>query len=137
VHWQLAEDLPDIMGDADRLEQVVINLLINARDAIEEQESAASAKQIEIATWSTAKRVCFRVCDSGVGIPPAVVTKIFDPFYTTKKVGKGTGLGLSITYGIIKECGGTIRTEESALGGACFVCRFPHIPTLTDKEDSQ
>jgi histidine kinase len=77
-----------------------------------------------------------RVCDSGVGIPPAVVTRIFDPFYTTKKVGKGTGLGLSISYGIIKECGGTIRAEESALGGACFVCRFPHAPVSTGKEGS-
>jgi histidine kinase len=58
--------------------------------------------------------------------------KIFDPFYTTKKVGKGTGLGLSISYGIVKECGGSIRAEESALGGACFVCRFPRIESPDD-----
>jgi histidine kinase len=127
VHWRLAEDLPEIMGDADRLEQVMINLLINARDAIEEGGHAIDRKEIQIATWHTPEQVCFQVCDSGVGITPTAVTKIFDPFYTTKKVGKGTGLGLSISYGIVKECGGTIQTEESALGGACFVCRFPHI----------
>jgi histidine kinase len=137
VRWELSDDLPEIMGDADRLEQVMINLLINARDAIEEQVPAASAREIEIATWYTAKRVCFRVCDSGVGIPPAAVTKIFDPFYTTKKVGKGTGLGLSISYGIVKECGGSIRAEESALGGACFVCRFPHAPAPQSEGDNQ
>jgi histidine kinase len=137
VDWQLTDVLPKIMGDADRLEQVVINLLINARDAIEEQIPAARDKRIEIATWHTAKRVCFRICDSGVGIPPTSVTKIFDPFYTTKKVGKGTGLGLSISYGIVKECRGTIRAEESALGGACFVCRFPRAPALTGEEVSR
>lgn len=125
VNWKLAEDLPDVMGDADRLEQVMINLLINARDAIEEQAPAADHKEIEIATWHTAREAGFRVCDSGVGIPLVAQTKLFDPFYTTKKVGKGTGLGLSISYGIIKECGGSIRAEESALGGACFACRFP------------
>lgn len=125
VDWKLDEALPEIMGDADRLEQVIINLLINARDAIEEQTPNAGHKTIEIATWHTAREVCFRVCDSGVGIPPGTLPKIFDPFYTTKKVGKGTGLGLSISYGIIKECRGRISAEESPLGGACFVCRFP------------
>jgi histidine kinase len=125
VHWQLAEDLPEILGDADRLEQVIINLLINARDAIEERPPDTGSKAIEIASGYTTDQVYFRVCDSGVGIPAAVQAKIFDPFYTTKKVGKGTGLGLSISYGIIKECGGSISAEESDLGGACFVCRFP------------
>ena len=139
VQWNLADDLPQIMGDADRLEQVMINLLINARDAIEEGRPDDDGKQIEIATWQTAKWVCFRVCDSGVGIQPAALPKIFDPFYTTKKVGKGTGLGLSISYGIVKECGGSIRAEASALGGACFVCRFPQIqPTgAADEEASR
>ncbi|MDJ0783242.1 MAG: PAS domain S-box protein [Desulfosarcinaceae bacterium] len=136
VTWQLTEELPDIMGDADRLEQVMINLLINARDAIEEDPTPDRDKAIEIATWHTADQVCCRVCDSGVGIPPAVASKIFDPFYTTKKVGKGTGLGLSISYGIVKECGGTIQAEESALGGACFVCRFPHGETTADEATS-
>jgi histidine kinase len=125
VRWRLAEDLPEILGDADRLEQVIINLLINARDAIEERPPDTGSKAIEIASGHTANQVYFRVCDSGVGISAAVQAKIFDPFYTTKKVGKGTGLGLSISYGIIKECGGSINAEKSDLGGACFVCRFP------------
>jgi histidine kinase len=129
--------LPEILGDADRLEQVIINLLINARDAIEERPPDTGSKAIEIASGYTTDQVYFRVCDSGVGIPAAVQAKIFDPFYTTKKVGKGTGLGLSISYGIIKECGGTIRADGSALGGACFVCRFPHAPTPSGEEGSK
>jgi histidine kinase len=129
VLWQTAADLPEVMGNAGRLEQVFINLLLNARDAIEEKwENAidqAGDKRIVISTAKDAEAVIVTVCDTGSGIPKEIRSKIFEPFYTTKKVGKGTGLGLSISYGIVKECGGKIAAEPSPEGGACFILRFP------------
>jgi histidine kinase len=133
VLWQIAENLPPVMGNAGRLEQVFINLLINARDAIEEKwENAidpAADKRIVISTAREAKEVVVRVCDTGCGIPKELRSRIFEPFYTTKKVGKGTGLGLSISYGILKECGARILAEPDPNGGACFILHFP-IPEI-------
>lgn len=129
VTWQIDPDLPEIMGDAGRLEQVVINLLINARDAIEERWASASGEaaeqRITIASYQENQRAVVRICDSGTGIPGTNMDKIFEPFFTTKKVGQGTGLGLSISYGIVKECGGNIRAHSNVDGGACFVIDFP------------
>ena len=65
------------------------------------------------------------VCDTGTGIPDAIADKIFEPFFTTKEVGKGTGLGLSISYGIVKDCGGTIRIKSTSEAGTCFILTFP------------
>lgn len=129
VEWQIDPDLPEIMGDAGRLEQVVINLLINARDAIEERWASApgeaAIRRITIASFQENQRAVVRICDSGAGIPGANMDKIFEPFFTTKKVGQGTGLGLSISYGIVKECDGNIRAYSNTDGGACFVIDFP------------
>jgi histidine kinase len=129
VLWQTAEDLPLVMGNADRLEQVFINLLINARDAIEEKwenaDEQAGDRRIAISTAKVEKEVIVSVCDTGSGIPKEIRSKIFEPFFTTKKVGKGTGLGLSISYGIVKECGGKIAAEPNPEGGACFILHFP------------
>jgi histidine kinase len=128
VHWDLADDLPKIKADAQRLEQVFINLLINARDAIEEKWRRQGQEQqddcICIQTRCIGRQVICRICDSGIGIPKEVRDKIFEPFYTTKEVGKGTGLGLSISYGIIKDCRGSIRAEPNEPQGACFVMHF-------------
>jgi histidine kinase len=132
VRWELDDDLPLILGDPDRLEQVFINLLINARDAIAMQtadDGSRADKRIVLRTRCEAEQVLAEVCDSGVGIAPNVADKIFEPFFTTKAVGEGTGLGLSISYGIVKDCGGSIRADASAGGGACFTMRFPiHLP---------
>lgn len=129
VVWHTADDLPAIMGDPGRLEQVLINLLINARDAIEERwEDVSSIEGIRTITLTTRVEknvVMAEVCDTGKGIPKKIRSKIFEPFFTTKKVGKGTGLGLSISYGIIKECGGDILTRENEGGGTCFILQFP------------
>jgi histidine kinase len=128
VQWQLAEDLPKIEADPQRLEQVFINLLLNARDAIEEklqgQGHGRDPDYISIATSKTARHVICRICDSGKGIPPGQADKIFEPFFTTKEVGKGTGLGLSISYGIVKEFGGRIKVATNPSGGACFELTF-------------
>lgn len=135
VVWQLQEPLPPINADPSRLEQVFINLLLNARDAIESRwenlptDCDDGNKSIRLWTGIDGPRVACRVCDTGMGIPDNMVDKIFEPFFTTKEVGKGTGLGLSISYGIVNDCGGTIEAVPNVPHGTCFVLRFP----LTDK----
>jgi histidine kinase len=131
VNWQTAPGLPRIMGNPSRLEQVIINLLINARDAIEERTEQMPDQEhlraITLITFRKAKTVTLSVCDTGIGVPEATRSKVFEPFFTTKKVGKGTGLGLSISYSIVKECGGEIDVTGNTNGGACFNLHFPMI----------
>jgi histidine kinase len=129
VEWEIADGLSPVMADAGRLEQVFINLLINARDAIEEKweqhPETAGIGTIRLTSALEEDAVVVRVCDSGTGVPSEIINKVFEPFFTTKKVGKGTGLGLSISYGIIKECGGTIHVLPGDQEGTCFVLTFP------------
>ncbi|MDJ0802987.1 MAG: PAS domain S-box protein [Desulfobacterales bacterium] len=129
VVWDKASDLPTILAEPNRLEQVFVNLFLNARDAIEEKwelhVDAEAAKKIGVATRLEGESVVAEVCDAGDGVPPEMAEKIFEPFFTTKEVGKGTGLGLSISYGIVTELGGEISVRPSPEGGACFVIRFP------------
>jgi histidine kinase len=129
VAWEIDPELPKIDADPGRLEQVFINLLINARDAIEERWGAAEAgpglKHIVIGTRAAGPLVVCEICDTGVGVPAHMTERIFEPFFTTKQAGKGTGLGLSISYGIVKDCRGTIRVRPHPAGGACFVLEFP------------
>lgn len=131
VQWQLADELPKIEANPQRLEQVFINLLLNARDAIEEkwhyQGHSKEPDMITICTYKDNQHVICRICDSGIGIPPDKADKIFEPFFTTKEVGKGTGLGLSISYGIVKECRGQIEVTPDKSGGACFTLTFKAI----------
>jgi len=126
---RLDPDLPKIHADPGRLEQVIINLLVNARDAIEEKRNTRGRRQenekIELITRREKAWIIMEVRDSGTGIPEHLMEKIFEPFFTTKEVGKGTGLGLSISYGIITECGGKIDATNIDGNGACFIMRFP------------
>jgi histidine kinase len=131
VVWEIQESLPRIQADPSRLEQVFINLLLNARDAIASEwgdqppPHENDEKTICLWTGTDDKQVVCRVCDTGTGIPDNIVEKIFEPFFTTKEVGKGTGLGLSISYGIVKECGGSIEAVPNQPHGTCFILRFP------------
>ena len=129
VEREMAEDLPRIKADPGRLEQVFINLLLNARDAIEERAAREGERKIErcisLRTRREGQQVVCEVCDTGVGMSAEVAEKVFQPFFTTKEVGKGTGLGLSISYGIIQDCGGAIRAVARADAGACFEITFP------------
>jgi histidine kinase len=128
-------DLPLVQADASRLEQVFINMLINARDAIEEKWAAAKAagseappaetKRITLKTYAAGGSVVAEIIDTGSGIPTGVREKIFEPFFTTKRVGKGTGLGLSISYGIIQDCGGSINVESEPGKGTRFIIALP------------
>lgn len=129
--WNLEPDLPPILADADRLEQVFINLLINARDAIDEKWQShphqKGEKQITIKTQSDSQWITVTISDTGAGIPDAILERIFEPFFTTKKVGQGTGLGLSISYGIIRDLKGSIRVFSRKDKGASFLIKFPSV----------
>ncbi|MBW2603481.1 MAG: PAS domain S-box protein [Deltaproteobacteria bacterium] len=129
VVWDIDQNLPTIMADPSRLEQVFINLLLNARDAIEEKwwssEPAPGMKKIRLKTKLEGNTVVVDVKDTGIGISNDIADKIFEPFFTTKEVGKGTGLGLSISYGIIKDCHGDIKVSMNEQGETCFRITFP------------
>jgi PAS domain S-box-containing protein len=118
---RLSENLPDVVGDALQLQQVFLNILNNAYDAVRETERPA---RIEIASSLTANSVEVAFRDNGNGVVSP--ERIFDPFFTTKEVGKGTGLGLSICYGIVREHGGEILCQNNTSGpGATFIVRLP------------
>jgi len=120
----LDEGLPDVIGDAHQLQQVFLNILNNAYDAVREVGRPA---RIEIMSTKSGDSVEVSFSDNGNGISHP--DKIFDPFFTTKEVGKGTGLGLSICYGIVKEHGGEILCHNNIGGqGATFIVRLPATP---------
>ena len=125
----LQDDLPKVMADSNRLEQVFINLLINARDSIEEKwkdtDRKDAVKKIFLKTSAIGSNVIIEVRDTGTGIPKNIFDKIFEPFFTSKKVGMGTGLGLSISYGIVQDYYGTIRVKSREGEGATFIIQFP------------
>jgi len=127
--WNIDNNLPMIKADPDRLEQVFVNLILNARDAIEEKwgprENGKDAKKIQFKTSFLNNKVVVEISDTGTGVPEAVADKIFNPFFTTKEVGKGTGIGLSISYSILKDCGGEIHLMPQKDGGARFILTFP------------
>jgi PAS domain S-box-containing protein len=117
----LDEGLPEVIGDAHQLQQVFLNILNNAYDAVHEVNRPA---RIEIMTAGRGETVEVSFCDDGNGISQP--DRIFDPFFTTKEIGKGTGLGLSICYGIVQEHGGEILCHNNSDGpGATFIVRLP------------
>lgn len=128
LHVELQAELPAIFANSNRLEQVVFNLIANARDAIEQMsDTAAKAgrRDIMVRTFSNSKAVVCRVIDTGIGIPADKCEKIFEPFFTTKEVGKGMGLGLAISYGIVRDYGGAITVKARPGGGTSFELKFP------------
>jgi C4-dicarboxylate-specific signal transduction histidine kinase len=129
VTVDLGPEEPVLIGNSIQLEQVFINLLTNARDAV--ADSPRKAILISGRVEPAAVELAF--ADTGHGIPPGLEQRIFDPFFTTKEVGKGTGLGLSITYGIIKEHGGTISVVSAPGEGARFVIQLPRSDTLLEE----
>lgn len=118
---KLHEQLPEILGDPSALRQVFMNLLINACHAIKD------GGKVEIATaYSENDRtVSVLVCDTGCGIAPEVIDRIWDPFFTTKEVGKGIGLGLALSYNIVKRHGGEIRVQSTDGSGTLFTVCLP------------
>ncbi len=129
VVLDLNDDLPLIMGDSNRLEQVFIDLVMNARDAMEEKkrqvQDMGQENTLTVRSFQKNGRVVVAISDTGLGIPHKIRDKIFEPFFTTKKVGEGTGLGLSISYGIVKDYDGSIEVESEEGKGSTFKTSFP------------
>jgi len=121
VELDLSPANPVVTGSPIQLEQVFMNILANARDALQD----APLKVLRIRSGIKDDRLEMAISDSGPGIPPGLERRIFDPFFTTKDVGHGTGLGLSIAYGIIKDHQGTIEAISPPGGGATFVIQIP------------
>jgi C4-dicarboxylate-specific signal transduction histidine kinase len=124
VNLNLGQDLPKILAEKNRLEQIFLNLITNARDAMEAKRPEAT-KELTITTCREGDNVVGVVSDTGTGMSEATRKKVFDPFFTTKKAGKGTGLGLSITYNLVKDFRGDIDVESALDVGTTFKIHFP------------
>jgi C4-dicarboxylate-specific signal transduction histidine kinase len=131
VQLDFAAESPTVVGNSIQLEQVFINVLTNARDALAD----SPRKRISISGRSGKEMVELSFQDSGPGIPAGMEKRIFDPFFTTKEVGKGTGLGLSIAYGIVKDHQGAISVVNRPGEGACFRIRLPQAKPDDGKDD--
>jgi two-component system NtrC family sensor kinase len=118
----LDPQLPMVMADGHQIQQVFLNIINNARQAMEGRQTSG---KIFITSTASEKSIRVTFQDNGPGISPENLRRIFDPFFTTKEVGKGTGLGLSLCYGIIKEHGGNIYAESQPGEGATFVIELP------------
>jgi two-component system NtrC family sensor kinase len=119
VRKELAAAAPIVLGTEYKLQQVFLNLFLNARDAM------PKGGWLSISTRIEGSDATIEVADTGSGIPADHLSRIYDPFFTTKDIGKGTGLGLSITYGIVQEHGGTITCESNVGQGTRFTLTLP------------
>jgi signal transduction histidine kinase len=116
---RFSKNLPEVLVDPLQIQQVFVNLITNACQAM------PNGGRLTLTTDSTDKTVEVRISDTGEGIPKEHMDKIFDPFFTTRKVGKGTGLGLSISYRIIDRHGGRIKVESEVGKGSTFIIELP------------
>jgi signal transduction histidine kinase len=119
IRTDLDPDVPLVHGNGGKLQQVFLNLFLNARDAM------GTGGILEVRSWAEGLGVRVEVSDTGHGIAPENLHRIYDPFFTTKGAKKGTGLGLSVTYGIIQEHGGSIEVSNRRGGGATFRVELP------------
>jgi PAS domain S-box-containing protein len=121
LELDLEEDLPAVRGSAEHLVQALLNVLVNARQALSEQSDG----RLQVTVRRVDDGVEIRVRDNGPGIAPEIQSKVLDPFFTTKAPGEGTGLGLSISFGILREHGGSLELQSSLGAGAEVVMHFP------------
>jgi signal transduction histidine kinase len=127
----LNENLPMIKGNTYKFEQVILNLIINSKDALLEKKNLlneAFPMFIKIRTWLDNQQIFIEVEDNGTGIKDEHMDKILQPFYTTKETGKGTGLGLSISYGLIREINGKIDIQSKVQEGTHIMVTIPISP---------
>jgi len=117
----LAADLPGILGSSNRLQEVFLNLFLNAKDAM------PSGGMLEVRSCANNGTVEVEVSDTGMGIQRENLARVFDPFFTTKATGRGTGLGLSVSYGIIKEHAGKVEVRSTPGKGTSFRLEFPAV----------
>lgn len=119
IEREFADELPEAFGNAGKLQQVFMNLILNARDAM------PSGGTLRIETESADHMLLVRIGDTGIGIAAENIAKIYDPFFTTKSVGQGTGLGLAVSYGIVQEHAGRIFVESHPGRGTTFTIKIP------------
>ena len=131
LETDLADDLPSVMGDARQLQQVCLNLLTNAVQAM----STHGGGDLRVRSYAIDGGVRLEVSDTGTGISPDVRAHIFEPFFTTKQEGEGTGLGLSVSYGIITAHGGTIEVGETSASGTLFRVTLPSVSSPPSDAD--
>lgn len=131
IHLDFDPDLPQVSADFHQLQQVFLNILNNAVDAVTERGKTG---EIWLRTSAAKDKLQIEFTDNGAGVKNP--HRVFDPFYTTKAVGKGTGLGLSICYGIVKEHGGEIEVRDAPTGGATFTVTLPLAPPNQPREAS-
>jgi PAS domain S-box-containing protein len=132
--------IPVVMGNTYQFEQVILNFLTNAKDALEERKNTIMSDfdmTIIIKTYHDDRFTYVEVQDNGIGIRQDIIDKVMMPFFTTKEVGKGTGLGLSISFGIIKEMGGTMHVKSEPLSGTIFSIHLPIVPIQQELEWAQ
>ena len=131
---QLAPSLPRVFAERTQIEQVALNLLVNARQALEATIDAPAElgqgprqrqPRIGVRTWTEGRRVLMEISDNGPGIPAALLTRIWDPFFTTKPEGEGTGLGLAMVHGIVTSYDGTIEVQSDVGSGTRFIVSLP------------
>lgn len=130
IKLDLAQNLPQVWGDADLIKQVILNVVVNAQQAIEDRGTIrVESRRVAASTGSIGEQplpmVEITISDTGCGIPEANMQRIFDPFFTSKEVGKGTGLGLSVSHGIVKAHGGRIVVESTVGVGTTFRIQLP------------
>lgn len=134
IFTRLAPDLPPLWADADQLTQVMVNLIVNAQHALEEQEGR---RALHIRTSSHERTVRIEVVDNGPGVPPEIRRRIFEPFFTSKPQGVGTGIGLTLSLAIVEGHGGSIRLLDPPEGGACFAIDLPAVGDGQTAEERQ
>ncbi len=146
LRLRLAEHLPVIWMDAGQIEQVVLNLVVNARDAMPEGGDLTLSTAIvtpdetlrtRVAGLQAERYVRLSVADTGIGMDEATADRVFEPFYTTKPLGRGTGLGLATVYGIIKQTGGVITLESAVNRGTRFDLYFPCVDFVAPTADAR
>ncbi|HWQ27873.1 MAG TPA: ATP-binding protein [Dehalococcoidia bacterium] len=133
VALDLAPDLPRTLVDPDQIQQVLLNLIINAEQAVKDRERG----RIEVRTRVRNGSIVLTVQDNGPGIAPDALRRIFDPFFTTKQAGEGTGLGLTISYGIVDDHGGRIHAESPPGKGALFTVELPVVAGPAERVEGE
>jgi signal transduction histidine kinase len=123
---EIESTLPYMLGDSVQIRQVLLNILSNAVQALERVEPG-EVRQITLRGWSDGERVRIAISDTGVGISPEYLQRVFEPFFTTHSVGQGVGLGLAIAYTIVQQHNGNLWAESIATGGTVFHIALPAI----------
>jgi len=132
IEKDLPPSLPLVHADIQQLNHLFMNIILNAAQAMQEKGTLTVKSYL----LADSNRVCIKISDTGPGIPAEILPHIFEPFFTTKEEGKGTGLGLSLAYNIVKNHGGSIKTESKLKEGTTFIIELPHVAQSSQGDQS-